>query len=85
MIIIWTDLTVKDHWNALELVILDGIDSCAPLIDAKPSGTRRVSTIPSSIKNKINTRKRLIHLDRLRSSAMSAPHIKILNNKNVEI
>ena len=75
------DLTVQEHWSALELVILDGVDSCAPLVDAKPNVAGRESKIPSSIKNKIDKRNRLIHLDLMRSSSINVLHIKILNKE----
>ena len=48
LIIVWNDLNVQDHWNALELVILDGVDSCASLVDARLGATGRKSKIPSS-------------------------------------
>ena len=77
----WYNLSVQDHWSVLELVILDSVDSCAPLVDAKQNAAGRGSKIPSSIKNKLNKRKRLIHLDRMRSSSTNEPHIKILNKE----
>ena len=79
MIINWKELNVQQHWNELELVIIDCVDCCAPLsnIEIKPSGN--AIKVTSLIKNKINIKKRLLQLDRLRSSTANGPHIKILN------
>ena len=39
------------------------------------------SSIPSHVKNAMNKRKRFLHLDRIRSNAVNASHIKILNKE----
>ena len=75
----WCDLNVQEHWNALELVILENVDTCAPLVDIKVNRTNSMTKIPSSIKNKLNVRKRLLKMDRLRSTNVNAIRIRALN------
>ena len=75
------NLNVQDHWNLLELAILDGVESCAPLSYAKLGHTGKELSIPSSIKNKLNVRKILLKLDRERSVTVNAHHIRTLNKE----
>ena len=74
-------LSVQDYWNVLELAILDGVECCAPLTEVKMGKNGHGSKIPSSVKNKLNIRKRLLRLDRKRFNSVNAPHIKILNKE----
>ncbi len=79
--VICDNLNVQDHWNLLELAILDGVESCAPLSYVKLGHTGNELRIPSFIKNKLNVRKRLLKLDRERSVTVNAPHIRTLNKE----
>ena len=49
----WYELNMQEHWNALELVILENVDTCALLVDLKINRTNNMSKIPSLIKNKL--------------------------------
>ena len=77
--ILWPTLNVQEHWNCLELVILESLDYCAPLVDVKLNKNQTVTKVPSSIKNKLNLRKRLLKIERLRSSNVNMPRIRSLN------
>jgi hypothetical protein len=57
------------------------VESCAPLSYVKLGHTGNELRIPSSIKNKLNVRKRLLKLDRERSVTVNAPHIRTLNKE----
>ena len=63
----------------LELAILETVDTCAPLTDVKINRNNGVTNLPSSIKHKLNLRKRLLKIDRMRSSCVNAPRIRSLN------
>ena len=65
----------------LELVILENVDNCAPLVDVKENWTVGMTKIPSSIKNKLNVRKRLLRIDPIRSTNVNAPCIRALNDE----
>ena len=49
------------------------------MVDVNPSQVRGAPNLPSSIKHKINVRKRLIKQDRLRSNGTNVPLIRSLN------
>ena len=72
-------MNVQEHWNAVELAILETVDTCAPLTDVKINRNNGVTKLPSSIKHKLNLRKRLLKIDRMRSSGVNAPRIRSLN------
>ena len=57
-------------------------ESVAPLFVSSPNGIikKTKNFIPPNIKAKINKRKRLLKLDRLRQSSANAPEIKTLTN-----
>ena len=76
--ILWPTLNVQEHWNCLELVILESLDYCAPLVDVKLNKNQTVTKVPSSIKNKLNLRKRLLKIERLRSSNVNISVINYL-------
>ena len=38
----WYDINVQEHWNALELVIIENVDSCAPLVDVVVNRSQNV-------------------------------------------
>ena len=50
---------VQGYWNCLESMIVETIDGLAPMELQKKKDTRSV-VIPSTIKNKINRRDRLL-------------------------
>ena len=31
----WQNLSVQEHWNSVELLILENLEKCAPVIDVK--------------------------------------------------
>ena len=45
----WYELNMQEHWNALELVILENVDTCALLVDLKVNRTNNMYKIPSLI------------------------------------
>ena len=73
-------LNVQELWNIIENVIIECIDKCAPLVSVDLNLKKSPSSIPSHVKNAMNKRKRFLHLDRIRSHAVNAIRIKILNN-----
>ena len=77
----WDILNVQDHWNCLETIIIDCIDDCAPIIYVASCDEAKPKNVPIHVKTKLNTRKRLLKLDRLRSSTVNAPRIKDLNKE----
>ena len=67
---------VKDHWNALEQIIIDSIDEVAPLKQFKVNPTSKSKNVPICIKQKLNKRNRLL---KHRNCPLIAPQIKNLN------
>ena len=79
--IVWTDLNVQEHWNALENCIINVVDYLVPLEYSDPVFNVTQNTTPKAIKNLINVRKRLLHNDRQRNSSFNAPRIKLLSKE----
>ena len=74
----WAALSVCDHWNALENIIINCVDDIAPLKCLKPNNSN-FEPIPGTVKNKINKLNRLL---KSRNTVINAP---ILRNLNKEI
>ena len=74
-------LNVQELWNVVENVIIECIDKCTPLVSVNLNLKKSPSSIPSHVKNAMNKRKQFLHLDRIRSNAVNASHIKILNKE----
>ena len=74
------NLSVQDHWNLIELVLINTIDTVAPLVDfhSNPS-CKKVA--PRSIKNMINKRKRLLRHNQLNNSISNYAEIRTLNKE----
>ena len=54
-----------DYWNSLERIIIEAVDSVAPLKSVKISLTNKCKSLPPNVKMKLNRRKRLLRSDRL--------------------
>ena len=70
---------MQEHWNVLENVIIDCIDSLAPLEYHSHEGHKPGIRTPKNVKNLINVRNRLLKIDRKRNNCFNAPRIKKLN------
>ena len=78
----FVNISVQQHWNKLEQVLINSVDELAPLIKIKINGTKKSLFSPTTIiKTKLNKRKRLLKLDRLRNNCANAPSIKLLNKE----
>ena len=64
----WADLNVQEYWNCLNTVIINCVDAYVPLVNVKTMSKSKPSKVPCVIRNKQNIRRRLINLDRMRSS-----------------
>ena len=73
--------TTQSYWNALENVIINAVDEVAPLIVDVPFDGKCKWEIPCYIKNKINKRKCLLHLDKIRNVSINVPYVKLLNKE----
>ena len=79
---IGNEIGVQEHWNVLEHTIIKIVDYVVPLVELD-LGNKSVKPkiIPSTIKNKINLRKRLLRDDRLHGSNTNRPRIKEISNE----
>ena len=78
---VFLNCTVQSYWNLLENVLLTSADTIAPLKSkaASKSVNGHNNFIPPSIGAKINKRKRLLKIDRLRKSNTHCDEIKKLS------
>ena len=67
------------YWNLLEFVLTTASDLAAPYIDPRPYKSAQARHIPANVKNKINRRKCLLKLDRLRNSNCNFLEIRMLS------
>ena len=74
----WSVLNVSDHWNALEDIIINVIDEMAPIKSFKVNVTAKLDTVPVSIKQKMNKRKRLL---KSTNYTQNTSLIRTLNNE----
>ena len=72
-------VTVPHFWNLLEVLLINAIDTVAPLITFCSNTKTKTTTFPNHIKNALNKRKRLLNIDKLRNSSLNLTAIKSLN------
>ena len=72
----WQSLTVNEHWNTLENLIISVIDKVAPLKSFDANSAGKNLTLPIHVKSKINKRNRLL---KSRNVVQNMPIIKTLN------
>ena len=80
----WKKLNVQEHWNSIENVLLKIIDELVPLKSIDLNANSKLKTVPSLVKNKMNMRKRLLKLEKMRCTTEFAPRIKLLTKSIVE-
>ena len=54
------NMSVQDHWNVLENILINVIDSLAPLFTLSVKLKSNKNVVPRNVKQKMNRRKRLI-------------------------
>ena len=54
------NISVQDHWNVLENILINVIDSLAPLFTLSVKLKSNKNVVPRNVKQKMNRRKRLI-------------------------
>ena len=72
---------VQNHWNSLELLLINATDSVAPLITVCQNTKTKTTALPNHIKNAINKCKRLLKTDKVNSTTTNLPTIKLLNEE----
>ena len=75
------NLSVQDHWNVMENVLINVIDDCAPLFtpNCKKRGAKEL--IPRNVQHKMNRRKRLIRTDSRNNNSCNINEIWLLNSE----
>ena len=73
-----------DYWNLLERIIIEAVDSVAPLKSVKISLTNKCKSLPPNVKMKLNRRKRLLRSDRLNNCSTNSLIIKGLNKEMLQ-
>ena len=77
----WPLLSVQEHWNSLEMILINCTDECAPIVKTKLHTKKSVNEIPTRIKSLLNLRKRFLRLDHSRFNTAHAPRIRALNKE----
>ena len=77
---IGTEIGVQEHWNLLENAIINVVDVIVPLEDVG-SNQARTPGVCAFIKNKINTKKRLIKLNKRNFSLLVHSRISLLSRE----
>ena len=72
-------LTVNEYWNILESVLINTIDSIAPISVFSSNPKTRNSELPLTIKAKVSKRKRLLKLNKINNCSLRLAEIKSLN------
>ena len=72
---------VQDHWNSLELLLINATDSVAPLITVCQNTKTKTTALPNHVKNAKNKRKRLLKTDKVNSTTTNLPTIKLLKKE----
>ena len=75
----WNSLNVQELWNVLENVIVHCVDQIVPMSNVVSNLNCKNQKIPSHVKSKINKRKRLLHIDKIRNSMSHNASVKQLN------
>ena len=78
--IVTQDCNVQSMWNALENVIINAVDSLAPIMYDPVIHTKK-HDFPPQVKNKINKRKILLQIEKLRPCVQRQAVIRVLNNE----
>ena len=74
------NLSVQDHWNVMENVLINVIDDCAPLFTPNcKKGAKEV--VPRNVQHKMNRRKRLIRTDSRNNNSCNINEIWLLNSE----
>ena len=73
--------SVQAIWNQLEYILIRSVDTIAPLEETKQyfNDNKCVQSIPPTVKNKINKRKRLIAIDRKNKNSSHLDTIRLLS------
>ena len=74
-------MSVTEFLNVPENVIIKTVDKVAQLTDKKLNVNAQKQVLPQLVKQKINKRKRLLHLDRTFNSTAHLQEIKSLNTE----
>ena len=64
----WESLDVQEYWNVIENVLINCVDSLAPLEYRSHEGNNASNKTPKNIKNLINVRNRLLKIDSKRKT-----------------
>ena len=74
-------LNVSEHWNLLEDVLITCVDKHVPVVNVVEKNFNKSKRVPNNVKQKLNKRKRLIHLDKMNTSTRHASEIKVLDTE----
>ena len=75
------DMNVQDHWNVMENILINVIDSLAPLFIFSVKLKSNKNVVPRNVKQKMKRRKRLIKADLRSVSPYNSSEKKLLNSE----